>query len=320
MANSNPLKKTLAIIPMVGIMVFNTINVNAELGDEILKEGVENKDVQVLQEHLINLNFLDLEETTTYYGEQTIEAVKQFQSFYGLNSDGAFGPNTFETLKKVTSIKPLEYERTLKLDMEGEDVKALQETLKILGFLNIDETDIVFGAKTKQAVEDFQKLYEIQVDGIAGSNTIESINQALNGSNRKRRPLASRGDISRSIDKNIIATARKYIGTPYRYGGTTSKGFDCSGFTQLVYAKNGIDVPRSTLGQAKIGSKLSKGELRTGDLVIFSNTYKSGPSHTGIYIGNGDFIHSSTSKGITISNINSSDYYRKHFSYGRRIY
>lgn len=319
MSISKTLKKSLIILPIAGTILFSPINVQAQLGDSILKEGITNEDVQVLQEHLINLNFLNIDEATTYYGELTVQAVKDFQNFYGLEEDGAFGPNTFEVLQQISKITPLEYKRTLRLNTKGEDVKDLQEKLQIMGFINEDDIDAIYGPKTRQAVSSFQEIYKLHADGIAGIDTIEAINNALNGNKRIRRPAGSRGGVGRSIDNDIISTAKQYIGTPYRSGGTTSAGFDCSGFTQFVYKQHGISVPRSSIAQAGFGSKLSKNELRPGDLVIFSNTYRKGPSHTGIYIGNGNVIHSSSSKGITIDSIYSG-YYYKHFSYGRRVY
>lgn len=321
MAIRKNLRKSLVIFPIVGAMLFSPIGVQAKLGDSVLKEGIIHEDVKTLKENLIELNFLNIEEDAkdskdvTYYGELTVQAVKDFQNFYGLQEDGAFGPETFETLQKVTTITPLEYTRKLELQVEGEDVKDLQEKLKIMGFLDVDEVDNIYGPKTKQAVSDFQEIYKLQVDGIVGLDTIEAINNALSGNKRLRRP-ANRG---RSIDNNIVATAKKYIGVPYRAGGTTSAGFDCSGFVQFVLKQHNISVPRSSIAQAGFGTKLDKNELRAGDVVIFSNTYRKGPSHTGIYIGDGNVIHASSSKGITIDSIYSG-YYLNHYSYGRRVY
>ena len=320
------LRKSLIIFPIVGSILLNPINVKAQLGDSVLEEGIVHEDVKILKEKLVDLNFLIIEEDKdinkdiTHYDKLTVQAVKDFQNFYGLEEDGSFDLETFETFEKVLKNKPLEYTRILKPQVKGEDVQALQEKLQMMGFLFVNEVGKIYGPKTEKAVSDFQKVYKLKVDGIAGPDTIEAINNALTGKNRIRRPGASRGTSpTRSIDNDIIATAKKYIGIPYRYAGTSPSGFDCSGFTQFVYNQHKISVPRSSLAQAGFGTILNRDELRTGDLVIFSNTYRQGPSHVGIYIGNGDVIHSGCSKGITIDNIDSG-YYLKHYSYGRRVY
>ncbi len=116
----------------------------------------------------------------------------------------------------------------------------------------------------------------------------------------------------------IIATAKKYIGVPYLWAGTTPKGFDCSGFVQYVFKQHGISLNRTAETQYKHGTYVSKSNLKPGDLVFFQNTYKAGISHVGIYIGDGKFIHASSSKGITISNLSSS-YYASHYYGARRI-
>lgn len=318
MTISKKIRKAIIILPIAGVMLFSSVNVNAELGDSLLKKGVNNEDVVVLKEKLIQLNFLSIDAVNSNYDDATVKAVKDFQSFYGLSEDGMFGKNTFATLQKVEKITPLEYTRTLESDVKGEDVKLLQQRLQVMGFLHIDDIDSTYGPKTKQAVLNFQEVYKLQADGIAGAGTIEAINQALSGNKRMKRPQVSRSGAN-SKGQDLISTAKRYIGTPYRFGGTTSKGFDCSGFTQAVFKSQGISIPRATSGQSGFGTKVSRSELQTGDLVIFSGTYKAGPSHAGIYIGNGDFIHSSSARGVTISSLNE-NYYSKHFSYGRRVY
>ena len=133
---------------------------------------------------------------------------------------------------------------------------------------------------------DFQNLYGLKVDGIAGKETIEAINDALNGNKRRVKPSSSRGGSrNSSLGETIVSTAKKYIGTPYSYGSSSSSAFDCSGFTQYIYKQHSINIPRSSSEQATAGSEVSKENLQAGDLVIFSNTYKSGPSHAGIYVG-----------------------------------
>jgi len=94
--------------------------------------------------------------------------------------------------------------------------------------------------------------------------------------------------------QSIIATAETYLGVPYVWGGTTSSGFDCSGLVWRVFKQNGIEIPRTGGPQYREGEKLTRDELLPGDLVFFS-TYTSGPSHVGIYAGDGRFIQAESS-------------------------
>ncbi|WP_176222110.1 C40 family peptidase [Tuberibacillus sp. Marseille-P3662] len=117
---------------------------------------------------------------------------------------------------------------------------------------------------------------------------------------------------------DVVTAAKQHIGTPYRWGGTTPKGFDCSGFVQYAFNKVGINIPRTTSQQYQAGKAVSKSHLKRGDIVFFE-TYKSGPSHSGIYIGGGDFIHTSSTDGVTIDNINSPYYWGPKYLGARRV-
>ena len=117
----------------------------------------------------------------------------------------------------------------------------------------------------------------------------------------------SRGKTSAS-DSNIIAYASNFLGTPYLWGGTSpSTGFDCSGFTQYVYAHFGVNVGRTTYDQITDGSEVSKDELQAGDLVFFGKN--NDPTHMGMYVGNNTYIHAPrTGDVIKVSSMDRSDY------------
>lgn len=125
--------------------------------------------------------------------------------------------------------------------------------------------------------------------------------------------------VNTTADK-VIAEAKKHQGTPYVWGGTTTKGFDCSGFTQYVFRQCGVTIGRTTKDQINNGTSVAKANLRKGDLVFFKDTYSGckNPSHVGIYIGGNQFIHASSSKGVTISDLSSS-YYTQHYYAARRV-
>jgi len=122
----------------------------------------------------------------------------------------------------------------------------------------------------------------------------------------------------RSDATSLVRTALAYRGSPYRRGGTSRGGFDCSGFTRYIYAKYGVSLPHSSAAQAHYGTPVSKSELREGDLLFF-HTRRGGISHVGIYAGNGQFVHAATyGRGVRVDSINSG-YYASRYRGARRI-
>jgi cell wall-associated NlpC family hydrolase len=119
--------------------------------------------------------------------------------------------------------------------------------------------------------------------------------------------------------EKLIMEIIKYLDTPYKYGGSTLNGIDCSAFTQSVYqdALN-INLNRTARDQFTQGKIISKEELQFGDLVFFNTRRRVRPGHVGIYIGEGLFAHASTKGGVMISSLDE-DYYSKRFMGARRI-
>ncbi len=116
----------------------------------------------------------------------------------------------------------------------------------------------------------------------------------------------------------IIEAAKGYLGVPYRWGGTSSDGFDCSGFIQHLFARAGFSVPRQAKNQIRVGEEVADDALMPGDLVFFS-TYARGASHVGIYLGGGEFIHASSGTGeVTITPL-SKRYYQNRYVGARRV-
>ena len=118
------------------------------------------------------------------------------------------------------------------------------------------------------------------------------------------------------IATSLTRSALRFLGTPYVFGGTSGYGFDCSGYVQHVYAMLGIHLPRTADAQFYAGSR-PVGGVRTGDLVFFQ-TYEPGPSHVGIYLGNGHFVHASSSHGVMVSSLSDS-YWSARYLGAKRV-
>jgi len=130
------------------------------------------------------------------------------------------------------------------------------------------------------------------------------------------------GEISAALTprEKILFEIVRFLDTPYKYGGNSEKGIDCSAFTQQVYDNTlGIKLPRSASEQYKVGEKISnKTSLQFGDLIFFDTRSSSYPGHVGIYIGEDMFVHASRSQGVIVSSLKSS-YYAARFISARRV-
>ncbi|MBW3110872.1 LysM peptidoglycan-binding domain-containing protein [Bacillus sp. MCCB 382] len=114
---------------------------------------------------------------------------------------------------------------------------------------------------------------------------------------------------------NVVDIAKKYVGTPYAWGGTTPSGFDCSGFIYYVFNQAGQSIARTNT-EGYYSKSYFVSSPKAGDLVFFENTYKAGISHMGIYVGNGEFIHASDS-GVVVSKLSNTYWNPKFVGYKR---
>ncbi len=127
--------------------------------------------------------------------------------------------------------------------------------------------------------------------------------------------LPSRGNMG-----NLIGFAERFLGTPYVYGGTSPSGFDCSGYTQYVFKQMGYSLNRTAAAQATQGTAVNHGEWQAGDLLFFRYYGGAGINHVGIYIGNGVFIHASSSGGVRYNNVLTDSYYISNYVTARRYF
>ena len=124
---------------------------------------------------------------------------------------------------------------------------------------------------------------------------------------------------SGSVRSQVVDYASTFLGVPYVYGGGSPKGFACSGFTSYVYKHFNVSLPHSSASQYTRVSKVSRDNLQPGDLVFFANTYTSGISHVGIYVGDGNFIHAPSSGSYVKITSLESGYYANHYYGARRL-
>ena len=195
---------------------------------------------------------------------------------------------------------------------------------------------VIFSGKVCFIRSDFLALTQVPYENKASSNSpifyrggastgVEVSASALgstSGSSGSSNSSSSSGSSSSSSSSSssgsvtgqqIVETAKKYLGVPYVYGGTSPSGFDCSGLVYYVLKSHGITVSRSSAAMYKCGTPISKSQLQPGDLVFFQGTSASGISHVGIYAGNGQFIHSpNRGKVVSFADLNSA-YYTEHY-------
>ncbi len=194
------------------------------------------------------------------------------------------------------------------------------ETCFIIGF-NCGWYKVSFNGQIGYVRSDLLTLLELPYSnhGSKGNTYKDSGSTPSTGSSKSSSGSSS---ASKSFGEKVADYAMKYKGYSYVFGGATpSSGFDCSGLVYYVYKQFGYNVGRTCPDQLYAGTQVSRGNLKPGDIVVFERTYtcNSRATHSGIYIGNGQFIHAANSRlGVTVTSIDS-DYYSSRFICGVRV-
>jgi len=218
-----------------------------------------------------------------------------------------------DTIKKLTELdKKIIKELNDKKSESNNKKEALNNENKKLLELN-SQNELALTKLNSFIGDQKNMIVELNSKEFALSSTVNSSQAAINttlkqiADIRKAAPktVVSRGATIIS-DSNVIAYASNFMGTPYLWGGTSPSGFDCSGFTQYVYAHFGVSIGRTTYDQITNGVGVARGDLQAGDLVFFGT---NGPTHVGMYVGNGTYINAPrTGDVIKIASVNRSDY------------
>lgn len=275
----------------------------------LIQYGENSEIVRYLQYKLAKLGHYE-DAIDGVFGLLTEHAVKKFQSSYELPITGQADERTIQSIihaEKEQEIEKIQHlMEGLDHDSSKEHIKRVQEVLFYYGYYQ-GSIDGVYGPLTEHAIELVKNddILEVSIE----NNKIEEVSSTEETTIVQ---LEVKNDVN-----PIIETAKSYLGTPYVWGGTSPNGFDCSGFIQFIYDEHQITIPRTVNEIWNFSSPVSSPSI--GDLVFFE-TYQPGPSHLGIYLGNGDFIHAGSSKGVTISNFYEESYWKERYLGAKRIY
>lgn len=238
-----------------------------------------------------------------------VQEVLFFYGYYKGEIDGIYGTLTEDAIKQVEQEKLITISTNKELPTKSTRASISEVSNDNPADLPItDENE----RKAKNEVEernntssDIKKVTEQTEDKTTNQNNKEESTDEV----------VAAVTIKNQSD-TIINKAKSFLGTPYVWGGTSPSGFDCSGFIQYVYKESDIVIPRTVSEIWNFTNMVSSPSI--GDFVFFE-TYQPGPSHMGIYLGDGNFIHAGSTNGVEISNLNDNNYWSSRYLGAKRI-
>lgn len=245
--------------------------------------GDTGSEIVAIQKKLIAAGYKARE--TGEYDANTKWAVRLYQKDQGLPVDGILGDTTYKKLM-------------------GKPMPSATKTVSKVK--EISKKDAELMAKIQAKKEGSSKAITTSVKQQKKTTTqgkpatVQVKHKVTNHTAKPLRTVPVSGNV-----KEILAYANTFTGVPYKFGGTTPAGFDCSGYIRHVFQKVGVQLPRQADEQYTVGKKVEKQNLQPGDLVFFE-TYEPGVSHSGIYIGDGQFISATSSSGVAVADIDDS--------------
>ena len=245
--------------------------------------GDTGSEIVAIQKKLIAAGYKARE--TGEYDANTKWAVRLYQKDQGLPVDGILGDTTYKKLM-------------------GKPMPSATKTVSKVK--EISKKDAELMAKIQAKKEGSSKAITTSVKQQKKPTTqgkpatVQLKHKVTNHTAKPLRTVPVSGNV-----KEILTYANTFTGVPYKFGGTTPAGFDCSGYIRHVFQKVGVQLPRQADEQYTVGKKVEKQNLQPGDLVFFE-TYEPGVSHSGIYIGDGQFISATSSSGVAVADIDDS--------------
>ncbi|MDI7742537.1 NlpC/P60 family protein [Lysinibacillus fusiformis] len=347
------LRTVLVFMLVFGISLSGTMSTNAQV-QSVPNAGVfiNGKVVSginpIIENGVYYLPFIDLAKILNYNSIKFEEKTKTYEITDGstiiritMGGTKAKKGNEYINIEPPRWINETPY---VSLHTGGAIFNSYITFKKENGSIQIQNPALKYIVHTGDTLYNIARIHHVSVDELKKANNLTTNvihdGQVLNIPNpdastskgemepaKEQEPVKNNsGDTVAQQIANILADAKKYIGAKYKYGATLAEApnlFDCSSYTQYVFGNFGVQLPRVSRDQASKGVSVATANLKAGDLMFFTmnDTYTDGRvAHVGIYMGDGNMIHASTSKGVMITtNVLSNPYWAKNYLFSKRV-